>query len=338
MNEMVSTWLQFTFCAALIGYAGTKLAHYGDVIASKTGWSGSWVGLILLATVTSLPELSTGISSVALAGAPNIAVGDVLGSCMFNLSILVIADLLYRPDCLYRCASQGHILSAAFGVVLIGLVGFGLLLGDKARPFSVGHVGIFALLSAILYMLAIRTIFSYETAQLHKSIEKKIDRYKQLSLRQACFGYALAAAVVVSAGIWLPFIAIHLADIMGWHNTFVGTVFVAIATSLPELAVTISALRLGALDMAIANVLGSNLFNIFVLAIDDLFFMQGPILSHVSPIHVVTAFSAVIMSGIVIIGLLYRPVVRPLSAVSWISIALFTVFSINFYVLYRYGD
>lgn len=338
MSESALVWLQFGICASLIGYAGTKLAHYGDVIASKTGWSGSWVGLILLATVTSLPELSTGVSSVALAGAPNIAVGDVLGSCMFNLSILAIADLLFRSDSLYRSASQGHILSAGFGVVLIGFVGLGLLLADKAKPLAIGHVGIFAVLSAMLYLIAVRAVFSYEAAHLQKSTKKLIDRYEQLSLRQACLGYGLAAGVVVSAGIWLPFIATRLADMMGWHKTFVGTLFVAVATSLPELAVTISALRLGALDMAIANVLGSNLFNILVLAIDDLFFISGPILSHVSPVHVVTAFSAVIMSGIVIIGLLIRPVARPLRIMSWISIALFAVFSINFYVLYAYGD
>lgn len=338
MSEPVLVWLQFGVCAALIGYAGTRLAHYGDVIAGKTGWSGSWVGLILLATVTSLPELSTGVSSVALAGAPNIAVGDVLGSCLFNLSILALADLLYRPDSLYRCASHGHILSAAFGVVLISLVGLGLLLGDKSSPFALGHVGIFAALSVLLYLLAIRTVFSYEAANLQKTTEKKSGRYRHLSLRQAVTGYALAALVVVGAGVWLPFIATRLAELMGWHNTFVGTLFVAVATSLPELAVTISAVRMGALDMAIANVLGSNLFNILILAIDDLFFLRGPILAQVSPAHAVTAFSAVIMSGIVIIGLLVRPVARPLRAVSWISMALCAVFVVNFFVLYTFGQ
>jgi cation:H+ antiporter len=98
MSELALVWLQFGICACLIGYAGTKLAHYGDVIASKTGWSRSWVGLVLLATVTSLPELSTGVSSVALANAPNIAVGDVLGSCMLNLAILALADLMLRKE------------------------------------------------------------------------------------------------------------------------------------------------------------------------------------------------------------------------------------------------
>lgn len=331
-------WLQFFVCACLIAYAGTKLAHYGDIIASKTGWSGSWVGLILLATVTSLPELSTGISSVALANAPNIAVGDVLGSCLFNLSILAIADVLYRPDSIYRNASQGHILSAGFGIVLIAVVGLGLLLGDKTKPFSIGHIGIFACISALLYLIAVKSVFSYETAHLQKAAGKMIGRNGHMSLRQACLAYGVAASVVVSAGIWLPFIATRLADMMGWHKTFVGTLFVAVVTSLPELAVTISALRIGALDMAIANVLGSNLFNILVLAIDDVFFLQGPILTQVSSIHAVTAFFAVIMSGIVIIGLLIRPIARPLHGMSWISIALFVVFFINFYVLYTYGD
>jgi cation:H+ antiporter len=199
-------------------------------------------------------------------------------------------------------------------------------------------VGIFAALSTLAYLVAVRSVFTYETENLKKSAGKAPDRYAQLSLRHAIIGYALAAGAVVSAGLWLPFIASRLAQIMDWHETFVGTLFVAVATSLPELAVTISAVRLGALDMAIANVLGSNLFNILILAIDDLFFLPGPILAYVSPIQVVTAVSAVIMSGIVIIGLISRPVARPLRIASWVSIALIAVFFINFYVLYTYGD
>ena len=110
MSELLLTWLQFGICALLIAFAGMKLSHYGNVIADQTGWSGSWVGLFLLATVTSLPELATGVSSVTLANQPDIAVGNVLGSCMFNLSMLALVDLLYRQDSVYRRASQGHIL------------------------------------------------------------------------------------------------------------------------------------------------------------------------------------------------------------------------------------
>ncbi|MHB1174382.1 MAG: hypothetical protein ACYCZJ_04595 [Sulfuriferula sp.] len=83
-------WLKFFVCMALIGYAGTKLSRYGDIIADKTGLGGTWVGLVMLVSVTSLPELATGISAVTVAHAPNIAIGDVPGSCVFNLAILLV--------------------------------------------------------------------------------------------------------------------------------------------------------------------------------------------------------------------------------------------------------
>ena len=92
MNTLIEIWLQFLLCAALIGGAGYQLSRYGDAIAQRTGLSGSWIGVALLATVTSLPELATGISSVAVANAPNLAVGDALGSCVVNLVFLVVID------------------------------------------------------------------------------------------------------------------------------------------------------------------------------------------------------------------------------------------------------
>jgi len=126
--------------------------------------------------------------------------------------------------------------------------------------------------------------------------------------------------------------------VMGWHQTFVGTLFIAGVTSLPELAVTVAALRMGALDMAIANVLGSNLFNIIVLAIDDLIYLNGPLLAHVSPLHAFSAMSAVVMSGVVIIGLVYRPKTLFFISVGWISLSLFTLYLLNTYVLFLHGE
>ena len=80
-------WTGFVLCTLLIVYSGWKLRKYGDVIAEKTGLSRTWVGLVLLASVTSLPELVTGITSVTYTGTPDIAVGDILGSCVFNMLI-----------------------------------------------------------------------------------------------------------------------------------------------------------------------------------------------------------------------------------------------------------
>ncbi len=335
---MPFVWLQFLLCAALIGLAGYQLSRYGDVIAEKTGVGGTWIGVILLATVTSLPELAVGISSVTVANTPNIALGDVLGSCVFNLIILMILDFLHREGSIYTRASQGHILSAGFGVMLIGFVGFNLLLGEKAENFSIGHVGIYTPVIVLFYAIAMRTVFLYEQQQIAAYAREIASRYPDVTLKQAASRYALAALVVVGAGIWLPFIGKEMAQVMGWNNTFVGTLFIAFATSVPELAVTLAAFRIGALDMAIGNLLGSNLFNILIIAVDDLFFLKGPILSHVSQHHAVSALSAVMMSGVVIVGLLYRPTARIFKTVGWISLLLFSIYLLNTYVLYLYGE
>jgi cation:H+ antiporter len=330
-------WLEFLICVALIGVAGTALSRYGDIIADKTGLSGTWIGLVLLATVTSLPELVTGVSAVTVADTPDIALGDVLGSCVFNLVILTILDFLQREESVYTRASQGHILAAGFGVVLIGFVGFNVLLADRHIGLALGHVGIYTPLIIIIYAVAMRTLFRYERAQMETYTEERAERYPDIKLRQAVQRYALAAFIVVGAGIWLPFIGEQIARVMEWEATFVGTLFVAFATSVPEMVVTVSAMRLGALDMAISNLLGSNLFDILIVAVDDLFFTRGPILAHVSSVHAVSAISAMMMTGIVIVGLLYRPKTRLFRAAGWTSLLLLGIYLLNTFVLYLHG-
>ena len=308
------------------------------MIAEKTGLSGSWIGLVLLASVTSLPELVIGASSVTIVDAPDIAVGDALGSCVFNLVILVVLDFLQRGESVYRRARIGHVLSAGFGTVLIGFVGMSLLLHGRGLGIAVGHVGIYTPVILILYALAMRTLFRYERTHREEFAEESAERYPKMTLRTALLRYAAGGVVIVGAGTWLPFVAGDLAEAMGWRTSFVGTLFVAAVTSLPELVVTVSALRIGALDMAIANLLGSNLFDMAVIAIDDILFVNGPILARVSPIHAVSAMSAVVMTGIAVVGLLYRPQVRVFRAVGWVSLGLFIMYLLNSYVLYIHGE
>jgi cation:H+ antiporter len=144
--------------------------------------------------------------------------------------------------------------------------------------------------------------------------------------------------VIVAAGLWLPFVGKQMSQAMGWHSSFVGTLFVAFATSIPELVVTVAAVRIGALDMAVGNVLGSNLFDVLVVAIDDLAFVDGPLLGQVSEVHVATAVTAMMMSGIVIVGLLYRPRSRVLGTVGWVSLLLLALYALNSYVLFFHGE
>jgi len=338
LSPVLSAWLQFVACITLIGFAGVKLSRYGDVLAEKTGMGGTWIGLVLMASVTSLPELITGVSAVALAHVPNIAVGNVLGACVMNLLMIVVLDFLHRGESVYTRASHGHILAAGFGVVLLAFVGFNLLLGAKSDALALGHVGLYTPVILLLYLISVRTLFRYERQQQDEYVEERAARYPELTLRQAAVRYALAAAMVILAALWLPFVGERLAEVMGWHKTFVGTIFVALATTTPELVVTVAALRIGALNMAIANLFGSNLFNLSLLAVDDLLFLPGPLLSHVNPVHAVSAFSAIAMTGAAIVGLFYRPQGRLFRTVGWASMFLFSVYLMNTYVLYLHGD
>jgi cation:H+ antiporter len=331
-------WFQLLLCLSIIGYAGYFLSRYGDIIAEKSGVSASWVGLILLSTATSLPELVTGISAVTFANAPNIAVGDVLGSTVFNLAILVMLDALYRRETMYSRAAQGHILSAALGALLIAFAGFSLLLDHAGMSPAFGHVGLYSPFILLVYLVAMRAVYSYERRTLSEFVEASAERYPDVTLRSAVKGYAQAALAVVLAGSWLPFVAKDISDMMGWGQSLVGTLLVAAVTSAPEAAVTIAALRIGALDMAIANLLGSNLFDIIILAVDDVFYTNGPLLAHVEASHALTAFTAVMMSALVIVGLVFRPQGRVVLGLTWISLGLFLMYILNTWILFQHGQ
>lgn len=330
-------WTELLICLAVIGYAGYFLSRYGDIIAEKTGMSASWIGLILLSTATSLPELATGISSVSIADAPNIAVGDVLGSTVFNLAILAMLDKLYRRETLYSRAAQGHILSASLGTILIAFAGFSLLLDHAGMSPVIWHVGFYSPFIILVYLVAMRAVYSYEHRTLAEYTEESAERYPDVTLRSAVKGYVLAAGAVVIAGTWLPFVAENLAEMMGWGRSFVGTLLVAGVTSAPEVAVTISALRIGALDMAIANLLGSNLFDIIILAVDDLFYTKGSLLANVDTSHALTAFTAVMMSSLVAVGLTFRPQGRAVLGLTWVSLGLFMLYVLNSWLLFEHA-
>lgn len=291
--------------------------------------------LVLLATATSLPELFTGISAVTIADAPNIAVGDVLGSCVFNLMMLVILDEFSRDEPLHRRVDQGHILTAAFGVILIGAAGAFLLLSQNALGFEILHVSGFTFFIIVIYLVAMRAAFVYE--QRSRREPSGADAERDVMLRSAILRYVAAAAVVVVAGTWLPFVGQDIAETMGWKTTFVGTLLIAAATSVPELVVTLSALRLRAVDMAIGSLLGSKLFDILILAIDDLAYRKGPLLHAASPSHAITAFAVTIMSGIFIVAMLYKPETRLRGVIGWVSLSLLVVCLFSAYAVFLLG-
>jgi cation:H+ antiporter len=227
---------------------------------------------------------------------------------------------------MYLAASTAHLLSAGFGVVMLGFVAMSLLMADGAP--TAFNLGFYTPALLALYLLALRSVFAHERA-LQPAVEGASLSITDPSLRAEWRRFGLAAAAVLAAGSWLPGLASQLAEAMGWSRSFVGTVFMALVTTLPEMAVTLSALRLGALDMAIGNLLGSNLFNVTILAIDDLFYRHRPLLADAAPVHAGTAVAGVMMTGLVMIGLVMRPRGRVLRVTSWISIGLVAAYGLN---------
>jgi cation:H+ antiporter len=323
-------WVEFALAVGLIGVAGSALSRHGDAIALHTNLGEKRVGLFLLAIVTSLPELVIGVSAVTLADAADIAVGAILGSCVFNLVIIVLLDFLLRHETVYMRVSRDHVLAAGFGVILVGIVGFNVALGSNGHTLAVGHVGLYTPVLLMVYLIAARSLSTRGT------------HAEETVLAPASAGapwlrFALAAVVVVATGIWLPFVGERLAVALGVHETFVGTLFLAFATSLPETVVTVAALRIGAFDMAVANLFGSNLVNVLILVPEDLLYREGPILAAVSPLHAVSGISAMVMTAIAIVGLLHRPVKPAWQGLSWVSLFLLVIYLLNSYAVYLYG-
>jgi cation:H+ antiporter len=149
--------------------------------------------------------------------------------------------------------------------------------------------------------------------------------------------FALAAIAVIGAGIWLSFVGDEIAEITGLGASFVGSLFLAITTSLPELTVTIAALRLGAIDMAVADILGANMLDMVVITWADLSYSRGPILTMVSRSHLITALVAVIMSLVVIVGLRFHPQRKTFFIISWYSPILIGLYIFGAYALFTAG-
>ena len=335
MTPLISTPAQLAACAVAILLSGVRLSRYGDIIAEKTGLGGTWTGLILMAAVTSLPELITGLSSVAIFDVPDIAAGDAIGSCMFNLAILAFLDF-YHPSPLSARVHQGHVLSAAFGIFQLGLAALAVLANDRAP--ALGWIGIHSFVFLALYVFAMRTIFVFERARMAELAETLTGeiRYKDVTLARALLLYSANAVVLVAAAAYLPGAAKQFSHLTGLDESFVGSLLVAAATSLPEVVVSIAAVRMGALDMAVANLFGSNLFNIAVVGIDDLFYLPGSMLSFISRVHLVSLSAAMTMTAIAIIGLTYRAR-RKRHRVSWDSFAILAIYAVGVVLLHVVG-
>ncbi len=304
---MLLTIGQFAVCALVIVVAGTFLSKFADAIAELTGLGRLLVGSVLLAGATSLPELTVDISAVRL-GAADLAVGDLLGSSLMNLLILAILDLTHhsRGRMLSRQAAA-HALAGSLAIALTALVGVGLLTSKVLAPYALLGVGPTLCLVVVGYILGVRLVYLDQRMAVRTAAElgHGEEHKPAMSLTVALAGFGVCAATILIAGPFLAHAADALAKQTGLGGTFVGTTLVAFSTSLPELVASLAALRMGALDLAIGNVFGSNAFNMILLAPLDLVH-PGSLLASVSTGHAVTCLAVILAMQVTVMGQLYH--------------------------------
>lgn len=292
-------WLVFFLSAAAIVAAATQLAKYGDIIAVRTRLGGMFIGLLLMAGATSLPEVLTTINSISQ-GVPNLAAGNLLGSNMFNMLLLAVIDLAGKQQRILRKAALKHSLSGSLTVLLIGMVIFFMLANIDLQ---IGWIGVDSIFLILAYVMAVYLIQKNDSSIV--PVEEEIpENYP--SLLKGILGFTIAAGVLIAVTPILVRSSNDIAEVTGLGTSFIGTTLVAVVTSLPELVTTLAAIKLGADDMAIGNLFGSNLFNMFALGLTDVFYAPGRFLSIIDPSFLLVAVIGLLMTVMALIGNLAR--------------------------------
>ncbi len=291
-------WIIFIFAALAVLISGQRLTRAAGQLAEVTGMSHGFVGVILLGLITSLPELVSTISATLFCNAPNLALGNIFGSNAANLAILAFLDLaiVRNPNKERHKLNEENQLTAYLSLIIISMA----LMGLASQGFwHILHIDLFSLLIATIYIIGLQKLHRFQlsdipgTNSLHDTDTPGKIIPPELKRR-----LLINAAIIVAASMTLAASAEHIATITGWGTTFVGNSLLAIATSLPEIVVTISAVRIGSFAMAAGNIFGSNIFNIAILALADLFFFRSSLFAAASSSQSLIAAIGLLMTGL----------------------------------------
>jgi len=308
-------WTQFLVCGAAVVLAGMKLSRFGHIIGEKLKIGSTWIGLVLLAAVTSMPEMITSCTAGAIE-APDIAIGNLFGSNLFNIAILGFLGLMMPRLAKWDDRGAKHSLSNGLSLLIMS-VALLMIVIHRTVPSEVAlgkqsisqfPVGVGSVVILAVYLLSMFLIFVHEKSK--NVVEAEAPSYQDEKLPNVCVKFTVCAAIIIGAGWRMVVLGDILAEIpinvfgtrLVLGQTMIGTFFLAVATSLPEFTVCFTAIKMRAVDMAIGNVFGSNIFNIAAIFLADIFFTRGPILAHVGGIHLLTGLIVILMSLVFILG------------------------------------
>ncbi len=293
-------WLQFVFSAAVIVAAAMQLAKNADAIALRTGLGRRFIGTLLLGATTSLPEILTTLQSFSQ-GVPNLAIGNLIGSNMFNMTLLAVADLASTRRRVLRRVAHRHALTGSLTMMMITLVLFFIVADLEVQ---IGWVGVDSLIVILAYIAAVRLMQAESRGAALADEEEVTDDVP--GLRQAILGFLLATAALTLISPMLVSSSAAIAEVTGLGTSFVGLTLVALVTSLPEVVTTISAVRAGAEDLAVGNLFGSNMFNMVIIGLMDFFYLPGRLFGIVDPTFILVGLLGLIMTGMGLVGNLAR--------------------------------
>jgi cation:H+ antiporter len=360
----------FVAATLVILVAGVRVPGYASVIADRTGLGRVFAGALLLAGATSLPELVV-TTNAAYIGSPDLALGNIFGSITFNILIIAVMDLVegFRPMLIRVGARQ---LFAGISVILLCAISIFLLsvrqtisflgVGLDSVAIAVSYAGLMWLgqkYSAREVWLpeesgpGVSTWRGREPGRPGESDEALAEAggadgaparegeddgeapegSDDLSLRGAVARYAIAAGVIVVAGVVLSNSADAIVQLTGLGATFVGSIFLAIATSIPELVVAISAARQRQFAMAVGGIFGSSLNVLAFVLIADVAYRGGPITEVVTAGHTTTALLAIVLASVALAGLIYRSTHAALR-LGFESIAIVAIYLGGVFLLY----
>jgi cation:H+ antiporter len=319
-------WAKFIGLLILVYVFGTRAAKSADIIAEKKGLAKAFMGAVFISMVTSFPELFTGISAVTIVDSPDLAMGEILGSCLFNLLIIAVIDIAYKKSNFFQLEGRINLLPIAFSFILINVLTLALAV---QFDLAILNVSVFSLLILILYIFFLRVIFKERKAKNHAEMKSK-----PVKLKKEIILFIVCSIVIIAVGVYLPVVGQEIAEEMGWNASFVGVIFLAFVTSFPELVVSFSTARMGAFDMLLGNITGSNLFNVAIVFFIDVFYFKSQVYGSVSPTNVTVGIIALLMNFILFFAVVRRSKYKILNIFSINAVFLILLYIINLLVIY----
>lgn len=300
----------FAVAAAAIAFAGSNLSGVADKLADRTGMGEVIAGALFVGAATSLPGAITSMTTAAQ-GSPGLAVGNALGGLTAQTAFIAIADLFYRRANLEHAAASATGL--AQGVLLVALLSLPLIAASEP-PITVWRVHPVSLLIPIAYGVGLKLLSQIQdepmwqpvkTGETRKAISQPNSEGSEESDRSLWAKFLLFAGITAVAGYVIGQASIGIVDKTALSETAVGTIFSAIANSLPELVTAIAAVRIGAVSLAVGDVIGGNAFEVMFLSAAD-FFYDGSIYSAITEQDRTTALTAMLMTAVLLLGMIRR--------------------------------